>query len=336
MLSLKFKNAYINDYFGIIGPNHNLDIKDIDYKMNDYYFGMKTFEQAQIRMESEVINNLLKKHKDIDLIIGGDLSNQLTSTYYGINNVKKEISTIGVYSACASFVEGLIIASLFLNNKKNLKIINITSSHSLASERQFRFPVEYGTIRNVNSTLTATGAVGCIISGFESNIKIIDATIGYPTERGINDPNYMGAVMAPSAEEVIVNHLKNHHYKIDDFDIILTGDLGKVGVEILKKCLERNHGINAENICDGGANLYKRNREINNGASGPAVLPLYLLYNILKEKKYKRILVVGTGALHSKNLVNQKSVIPSISHALTIEVNLWAYYGLLLYRDYFA
>ena len=281
MLSLKFKNVYINDYYSIIGPNKFINVTNVNEKMNDYYFEENTFEQSQIKMESKVINELLKNN-NVELIFGGDLSNQLTATYYGINKLEKKVSTLGLYAACSTFIESTILAALFISNNQNKKVLCVTSSHALAAERQFRYPVEYGQLRNRNSTLTATASVGCILSSKEGKIKVIDGTIGIPIEKGITDPNYIGAIMAPSAKEVIINHLNNNRYKIEDFDLILTGDLGKPGIKILKELLNYENGITINNLEDAGEHLFKRNREVNSGASGPAVLPLYFFYNILK------------------------------------------------------
>ena len=320
MLSLSFNNVYISDFDAIVGPNEKKgNIKKIKRYIKDFYYGEKTFELCQIKMENEIIDNLLSKCcNDIDLIIGGDLTNQICSTTYATNKVN--ISLIGIYSACSSFIEGLIIGSNLISSGAANKIVNVTSSHNLAAERQFRYPVEYGALRNPNSTFTATCAIGSILTSKKSNIKIKEATIGYPIEYGIKDANYIGAVMAPSAALVIKNHLDNFKHKASYYDVILTGDLGEVGVNILKEYLNKEYDINASNIIDAGQNLYKNICEINDGASGPTVLPLYFFYNVLLNKKYKKILLVGTGALHSRSLVNQKQPIPGISHAIGIEV----------------
>ncbi len=319
MLSFNFKNIYIADYDAIVGPNEKKGhLKKIKNVINDFYYDEKSFELAQIKMQREVINNLLKRNNDINLIIGGDLSNQISSTTYACSN--NSISFLGIYTACASFIEGLIISSLLIEKDSSKKVMNITSSHNLAAERQFRFPVEYGVLRNVNSTFTATGAVGCIVSNKRSSIKITNATIGSPSEYDINTPNDIGAIMAPSAAEVIKEHLNNINKSIDYYDLILTGDLGSVGLKILKKYLETKYNIKTNNIIDAGASIYNKINEVNDGASGPAVLPLFFFYNIMHSKKYKNILLVGTGALHSRSLVNQMVPIPGISHAVGIEV----------------
>lgn len=319
MLSLKFNNAYIKSYNAITSNNEkNGNISNVKSIGNDYYYGAKTFDMAQEKMMKSVIDNLLKNDK-VDLIIGGDLTNQLETFYISTNN--RNISSLGLYSACSTFIESVINASILTDKYKKIRnILCITSSHNLVSEKEFRYPVEYGALRDPNSTYTATCAIGAIITNQKTNIKINSATIGSPVEYGIKDPNYIGAIMAPAAGDALYSHLINNNKSLNDFDLILTGDLGNVGLNILKDYLKEKYNIYSNNIKDAGSNLYKDIDEINDGASGPAVLPLYFFYNILNHKKYKHILLIGTGSLHSKTIVNQKNIVPAISHIIEIEV----------------
>lgn len=323
MLSLKFNNVYINDFCSVVGSNEkNGNLSGVNNVIDDYYNGEKTFELSQIKMENTVVSNLLKKNnlidQDVDLLIGGDLLNQITGTTYALKNFN--ISFLGVYSACASFIESLIVASNMLAYENVNKVVCLTGSHNLSAERQFRYPVEYGSIRNVNSTYTATGAISCLLSKKRGLIKIKNATIGTIFDYKIKDPNMIGAIMAPAAAEVIVEHLNNFKQDINYYDLILTGDLGNVGLNILKDYLNEEFHINSRNIIDAGSKLYKTIDDINDGASGPFALPIYFFNNILNKRKYKKILLVGTGALHSTTLVNQGISIPSIAHAISLEV----------------
>lgn len=323
MLSLKYNNIYINDFYSVVGENEkNGNINKCNKKINNYYYGEKTFELSQIKMEREVIYELLNQNKlidqDIDLIIGGDLLNQLAGTNYAIKYFN--ISFLGVYSACSSFIESLIIGSEYLKNDNVNKVVCLTGCHNLSAERQFRYPVEYGALRNVNSTFTTTGAISCLLSNKRGPIKIKSATIGSVFDYDINDPNMIGAIMAPAAAEVIVEHLNNFNLDINYYDLILTGDLGNVGLNILKDYLSEEFRIYTNNISDAGSKLFNDLDDINDGASGPLVLPLYFFNNIFNKKKYKKILLVGTGSLHSATMVNQKQSIPSISHAIGLEV----------------
>lgn len=319
MLSLNFNNSYIRCYNAITSDNEkNGNIKEVESIGTNYYYNCKSFDMAQEKLMKHVIDTLLKENK-VDLIIGGDLTNQLEAFYLSTNN--GGISSLGVYSACSSFIESLIVSSMILDKYKKVKnIMCITSSHNLVSEKEFRYPVEYGSLRNENSTYTATCAIGALVTNEKTSIKIANCTIGSPLECGIKDPNYIGAIMAPAAAEALHSHLDNFKKSVKDFDLILTGDLGNVGLNIFKDYLYEKYQIKVSNVKDAGANLYKDINEINDGASGPAVLPLYFFYNVINNKKYKRILLIGTGSLHSKLIVNQKNNIPAISHVVEIEV----------------
>lgn len=317
MSSFKFNKVYLSDYYSVAGNNEkNGNIKNFDLIV-DNYFGMKTFEAAECKMQKTVLNYLFNKNKLIDMVIAGDLQNQITATNYMMRN--NNISLFGIYSACATFNEALIMLATLIDAKKIKSGVAITSSHNLASERQFRYPIEYGAPKLRKSTFTATGAAGCILQNKETNIKVVGATVGKVVDYGVKDALNMGAAMAPSAVDTLINHLND--FKIDSnyYDLILTGDLGEVGVSIFKELLKRK-GIKLNNHMDAGSTMYKKEQNLNAGSSGPVTLPLVLFNKILKEKKYKKILLIATGALHSTTLINQKESIPGISHAISLEV----------------
>lgn len=322
MASLIFKNVYLNDETSIVGPYEKRGQLNINNTINDLYDNEKTFENSEIKMQRAVLDNLLFKNnlkdKDIDLLVGGDLMNQITATNYNMRNYN--VPFLGVYSACASFVESVIVAANFLDTKFFKRAVAITSSHNLTSEKQFRFPVEYGCLKPKRATFTATGAVATLISNKESKIKVESATIGKVTDYGIKDPFHMGAVMTPAAARTIAEHLKDLKRDINYYDIILTGDLGEVGAKILKDFLDQKYNIRLKNHIDAATQIYTEDQETFSGASGPVALPLVLFNKIIKQKKYKKILIVGTGSLHSPVMCNQKNTIPSIAHALSLEV----------------
>lgn len=323
MASLNFNNVYLKDYLTISGPlESNSKLKKVELKMNDYYFGEKTFEQAEVKMQKVVIEEILQKnglqYEDINLIVGGDLLDQISATGYANKDIP--ISLLGIYSACATFPESLIIGSMFLSDKNIKKVIGVTSSHNLSAERQFRYPIEYGSPKPHTSTFTTTAAISTLISREISNIKIESATIGKVIEMGINDANNMGAIMAPAAANTLYEHLNDFKRNIDYYDLILTGDLGCVGGNIFKEYSKINYNLKIKKHLDAGCELYLKSQETYAGGSGPACLPLVLFNKILPSKKYKKILIIGTGALHSKTFVNQKKPIPAIAHAVSLEV----------------
>ena len=322
MASFKFNNVYIKDSFTVAGPLESEgQIGKFDIMMEDYYFKEKTFIGAEIRMQKVVIDNLLYRNKlagQIDLLLGGDLSNQLTITNFSAKHFS--IPFLGVYSACASFAESLIVASEFVEKESIKNAIVITSSHNLNAERQFRFPIEYGAPKAKTTTFTATGAVGALVTNEKSKIKVESATIGTVMDYDQKDATHMGAVMTPAAVEVLMKHLEDLKREITYYDVILTGDLGSIGTKIFKEFLNINYGIKIKNHMDAGCEIFLSSQDIYSGSSGPVTLPLVLFNKVLKNNKFKKILIVATGSLHSKDTTNQKKTIPSIAHAVSLEV----------------
>lgn len=310
-----FKNIFINDWFSIVGPKESeSNLKNYDLTMKDYYYDEDTIEKAEIKMQNVVLNFLTRSNKP-SLIMGSDLINQLSIT--NMSMIGRNIPFLGIYSACASSISGLILLSSMIDSKQIKSGTYITSSHNLTAEKQYRFPIEYGSPKPKRSTFTITGCIGINISKKESNIKIINGTIGNVIDSQIKDVYNMGAVMAPSAVDTFLRHLELTKTTPNDYDLIITGDLGKVGMKIFKELLLKNN-IKLKNYQDAGSQIYSNNEY--SGASGPPVLPLYIFNNIIYNKKYKKILLLATGSLHSPVIVNQKNTIPSITHALTIEV----------------
>lgn len=321
-MTLKFTNAYIKNSYTLLGRNeYNVDIK-VDKEVFDYYNEEKSVEQGEMSYQIESIKGLLKKEKleqkNIDTLIGGDLQSQIFASSFSAR--KFDIPFLGIYSACATFAQGLLLAGSLLETKELNNIIVTSSAHNLASEKQFRFPIEYGALRKKVNTFTSTGSVSCLISSTKTNIKLESATIGKVIDLGYNDANNFGACMAPGAAKCIYEHLKDTNRTIDYYDLVLTGDLGVYGVEILKEYLNNEYKIKANNIKDAGVILFEKEsgKEIA-GGSGPACLPLILFSKILKEN-YKKILLVATGSLHSKTSCNLGETIPSIAHAVSLEV----------------
>lgn len=327
MASKKFNNIYIKNSFSIAGPVEKQgSIKDYDLVMDDYYFNEKTFEQAEIKMQKTAIDNLLNQSKlinsEIDLLVAGDLSNQISVSCYAASHFS--IPFFGVYSACASFTQSLIAGAEFLDNKRKGNVICVTSSHNLYAEKQFRFPVEYGAPKPSTTTFTATGAVACLLTKEETKIKLESYTIGKAIDMGCKDASHMGAVMAPAAANVIMNHLAELDRDINYYDLILTGDLGIYGKDILKDYMQTEYSIELKNYDDCGSMIYDvENQSVYAGASGPACAPLVTygyIFDQMKKKDIRRVLLVATGALMNTTMVNNKNTIPAIAHAISLEV----------------
>lgn len=317
MASFIYKNVYINNYYSVAGKyENNGNLKGVNRYLKDFYDNEATIEDCEIKIQREVLSNLI--NKKTELICGGDLSNQLSLSSYSVKDLN--VSFLGVYSACASFISSIIILANSINGRLIKEGLAFTSSHNLCSEKQFRFPVEYGALKPIYSTFTCTGSVGCNVSKYPSRIKVISSTIGSVVDYGIKDANNMGAVMAPSAVDTLIKHLEYTNTKVNDYDLILTGDLGLYGADLFKMILKKDYGINIRNYIDSGSIIYNKEQEKYSGGSGPVCLPLVLFNNILNNKRYKKIIVIGTGSLHCPTLVNQKKSIPSTSHLISLEV----------------
>ena len=327
-MTFKYKKVYIDEVATVSGLYEKKGPigKYFDKSYNDLYFGEKSFELAEQKSVYDCINILLDKahYKEVDLVIGGDLSNQLTATTFGSKNINA--SYMGVYTACATSVEQLIIAANFIEGKKISNGLCVTSSHNMTSEKQFRNPTEYGAPKPKTATFTATGAAAMLLTNKKAKIKVESATIGRIMDYNQTDPNNMGAVMAPGAAYVINKHLTDLNRKVNYYDLILTGDLGLYGKEILKELLLKKYDIKlGDNYNDCGVMLYDldKQEECLAGGSGPVCSALVMYAYIIKKmqkKEIKRVLFVPTGALFSPTSVFQGQNILSIAHAISLEV----------------
>lgn len=313
MASFKFKNAYLKESSTISSNNEKITTK---FSIKDFFDGEKTSENAEIKMQKIVLKDLTSRHK-VDLLIGGDLSNQIAITDKVASNYG--ISHLGLYSACATYAEGIIIGANMLQNASIKNVAVTVSSHNLSVERTFRYPIEYGSPRRTTQQFTATGAVSSLLTKEPGNVRLEGATIGRVIDFGVKDANNMGAIMAPSAADTLIRHLADFKRDPSYYDVILTGDLGRLGSSLFKELLERND-ITLKNHIDAGQELINDKTLTDQGASGPVCLPLYLVEKILNTKKYRRILIIGTGSLQNSTIVNQKNTLPSVSHAVSIEV----------------
>ena len=212
----------------------------------------------------------------------------------------------------------------YLENEKNKKAICTTSSHNMTSERQFRNPVEYGAPKPKTTTFTVTGAASLMLTNAKTDIKVTSATIGKVIDMGVDNVFDMGAVMSPSAAYTLNEHLKQTKTKVSDYDLILTGDLGVYGKDIFKEICEKEYNIKLDkNYDDTATMIYDYKENIYAGGSGPACMPLVVYSSIIpqmKQRIIKKVLLIATGALMSPTTCNQKFSIPSVSHAVCLEV----------------
>ena len=328
-MTRKYNNVYIKDSYTIAGIYESNGPLSNNFDMiydKDFYYGCDTFEKAEEKLLGDSISKLINKAKlldnDIDYIISGDLENQIAASDYAMRDFN--IPFLGIFSACATLGEGLIIGANFLEGKMANKIIVSTSSHNMVAERQFRNPTEYGAPKKKTTTFTCTGAASILLSNKKDRIKIASITPGCVQDGGINDVNNMGAVMTIAAAETIKKHLKDLKIKPDYYDLILTGDLGIYGKEMLIEYLKLSNIDISKNYDDCGLILYDREKQpVFAGASGPCSSALVMCSYILKEMekgKLQKVLIVPTGAIFSPTRVFQKDTIPSIAHAIALEV----------------
>ena len=327
-MTFKYNNVYINDTSTITGPYESKGplSKYFDKSYDDLYFGTKTWELAEVKLIEESIDILLNKLEitkfDVDVLISGDLLNQIVATNYAASSLG--IPLIGIYGACSTSVLGLIIASNMVEAKQVKNAVTSTSSHNNAAEKQFRYPVEYGGPKRKTTTFTSTGGASAYLSRDKKGIKVESATLGTVVDLGITDVYHMGAVMAPAAAKTIYDHLRETKREIGYYDLILTGDLGIYGKDILKDYMQTEYSIELKNYDDCGSMIYDvENQSVYAGASGPACAPLVTygyIFDQMKKKDIKRVLLVATGALMNTTMVNNKSTIPAIAHAISLEV----------------
>ena len=327
-MTFKYNNVYINDTSTITGPYEGKGplSKYFDKSYDDLYFGTKTWELAEVKLIEESIDILLNKLEitkfDVDVLISGDLLNQIVATNYAASSLG--IPLIGIYGACSTSVLGLIIASNMVEAKQVKNAITSTSSHNNAAEKQFRYPVEYGGPKRKTTTFTSTGGASAYLSREKKGIKVESATLGTVIDLGVTDVYHMGAVMAPAAAKTIYDHLRETKREVGYYDLILTGDLGIYGKDILKDYMQTEYSIELKNYDDCGSMIYDvENQSVYAGASGPACAPLVTygyIFDKMKKKEIKRVLLVATGALMNTTMVNNKNTIPAIAHAISLEV----------------
>ena len=304
-----------------LGPlGHMLDFKDHTNR-----FDQSTWERSEAKMQDLALSIAMRKggfcDSDIDLLFAGDLINQCTSSGYGL--VDYLIPYIGIYGACSTAALGLALGSVFLDRSDVKRCAAVTSSHFCSAERQFRYPLEYGALRTPTSQHTVTGAAAFILDRSENAPRITEVCFGKSVDLGINDANNMGAAMAPAAADSFLDYFRSSGLCPNDFDLIVSGDLGYEGYTILREIMEEKGCPIGSRYDDCGLMIYDREKQkMDSGGSGCACSALVLATHILpsmKEGRYKNVLFMGTGALLSQASVQQGQSIPAIAHIIRIE-----------------
>ncbi len=299
-----------------------------DIKCRDTYFGQDTWEQAEKHMQQLALRKLTDKAglkpEDLDLVFSGDLLNQCIGSSFSLRNIG--IPHLGLYGACSTMAEGLLLASMAVGGGFMDRAAAMTSSHFASSERQYRFPLGYGGQRTPTSQWTVTGAGAALVSSQGQGPRITSCTIGTVQDLGIKDANNMGAAMAPAAYATIRAHLNDLGRKATDYDLIVTGDLGQLGKDLLLE-LAREDGMNlGGKISDCGTLVFDNTvQDVHSGGSGCGCSAITLcgyLLDRVSTGKLRRLLFCGTGALLSPTSSQQGLPIPGVCHAVCIEGGL--------------
>ena len=365
--SFKLSNqVYIKSGYTIVGKKEDDGnySGNFDLVLKDDLWGEKSYEKAECKMHREAISGAIAKAnltiEDIDIMLAGDLLNELSASSFSARNFPMPF--LGLYNACSTFGECMIVGSMILDAGFAETITCSTSSHFSSAERQYRYPLELGNQRTPTAQWTVTGAGACVLSrnkpNFDDNrcksgqvyqemdendkkfisdtsrehfkfekthiAKVVEGTIGRVVDLGIDDESNMGAAMAPAAADTIMRHLADFGREPDYYDAIITGDLGRYGKSLLRYILSKEGIKLPETYMDTGAGYFKPEQQTFQGGSGAgcisSVFNGYIL-NQLESGALNRILVVPTGALLNKDTPLQKETIPSIAHAFVVETD---------------
>lgn len=295
-----------------------------DIKIEDDLFGEKSWEFAESKMVETVVKKAIEKSNksidDINYMVGGDLLNQLLSTSFAARSLK--IPFLGIYGACSTMAQSLCMSSMIVDGGFADLAVASASSHYCTAERQFRFPLELGNQKPMTAQWTVTGAGCSLLSSKGNGPKVKYVTIGKVIDEGISDANNMGAAMAPAAIDTIYSYFKDTNDDPNSFDIIATGDLGKLGMRITIDLLKEK-GLDISKVyTDCGVEIFNlEEQDVHCGGSGcgcSATVFNGYIFKMLKEKKFNKVMLVSTGALLSPTSTLQKESIPSIAHAVII------------------
>lgn len=322
---IRFNNVYLNDTSVVSGPKEKEGPLGnyFDYSFTSELSKEDSYEKGEIEYSKASLAILFKKvgNYNPDICFGGDLTDEIAIS----NQVAMQLdnSFVGIYGACSTLILGMILGSSFVSNGITNNAVCFASSNYGTAERQYRYPLNYGAQKKEATTITTTGGVSGFISSNPSKIKIVGATIGKVEDIGWNDVSDMGTPMAYAAYSTIKSHFETSNTSPKDYDLILTGDLSKVGSKILIEMF-KSEGIDILNHADAGMLIYGNDKKYFSGGSGSACIGLVgfgYVKKMMELNRYKKVLMVGTGSLHSKTCANQKSNIPVVAHLIELEVN---------------
>ncbi len=300
---------------------------EFDSYITDSFFGQKSYEKAESQLQKTAVEIALKKadlkKTDIDKIFAGDLLNQCIGSSFGLREFG--IPFIGLYGACSTMALSTALASLFVDCGAAERAIAVTSSHFCSAERQYRFPLNYGSQRTPTAQWTVTGSGAVIISKAEKGPYIDKITFGEIEDLGITDANNMGAAMAPAACSTIKHFFEDTNTTPDDYDVIYTGDLGSVGTKLLYELMDREgYDLRCHHADCGNLIFEGEKQDTHAGGSGcgcSATVLTSLIMHRFESGDFKNILFISTGALLSPTSSFQGESIPGVAHLINIKNN---------------
>ncbi|MBQ5802053.1 MAG: stage V sporulation protein AD [Clostridia bacterium] len=311
--------------YTVVGPKESEGplAEEFHLRLADDKFGENTFEKAERKMLEYAIDHAItaagRNYENIDAIISGDLLNQIVSASFAARAFS--IPFIGLYSACSTMSQSLAIGATLLSGEFMNCVVCGTGSHFASAERQYRFPLELGCSRPPCAQWTVTGAGACVLSLEGEGPKITMATFGKVIDYGVTDANNMGAAMAPAAADTLYRHFAETKRTADDYDMIVTGDLGAYGSKLMNKLMkDKGYPIDTKHY-DCGEMIYYRDEDSYQGGSGAGCSAVTLcshLYRLLSTKRM-RIVFMATGALLSTITTQQGESVPAVSHLVVIE-----------------
>ena len=325
--TITLNNVYIKSTFSSVGAKESEGplAKFFDARYSDDLLGQDSWEKAECTLIKNTVSGALTSAsmtaEDVDMLFAGDLLNQCTASSFGLKAF--DIPFFGLYGACSTFAEGMCLAAMMIDGGFASTAAAATSSHFCSSQKQYRFPLEYGEVRTPTSQWTVTGSGCAILTGEKSALKINKITVGKIVDLGITDANNMGAAMAPSAADTIYAHLAHTKTTPDDYDCIVTGDLATVGTELFIELMkEKGVDIRKKHL-DCGSLIYDRDTQnVESGGSGCGCIASVFsgfFARKLRQKEISKILLVATGALMSPSSVLLGEPIAGIAHAVEIE-----------------
>lgn len=322
------KRPVIQSTATVVGPDEGKGplVHDFDLVHGDMLLEQDSWEKAERKLLEESAKLAIDKagltKEQIQFYVGGDLMNQIISNTFAARTLT--IPYIGIFGACSTSMEGLALGSLIMSSGYAKHVLVGTCSHNCTTEKQFRYPTEYGSQKPPTAQYTVTGAGTAVLGTSGDGPVVTGATIGRVIDMGIKDPFNMGAAMAPAAVDTIQAHFRDFHREPGYYDLILTGDLAKVGYDIACEMLEKHQvPMHQTQYYDCGLMVYDvENQPVMAGGSGcgcSAVVTYGHIMKKLRKKELKRVLIVATGALLSPLSFQQGESIPCIAHAVAIE-----------------